>query len=174
MNLSDFFSCEVFFTLHSRAVVPSRTVFYVCSHISRSSHQRCSVRKGILRNFAKFTGKYVRRATLSKKRPWHRCFPVNFAVSKKTFFKESLRVTASIVSFWLTRIFKSPNHQCRCSKTNVEIDCVSTSQDNIANGSNYILLLESFLRRIVGQSFWKKHLKPYIILFLIPCSSMYL
>ena len=27
------------------------------SSINRSSHQRCSIRKGILRNFAKFTGK---------------------------------------------------------------------------------------------------------------------
>ena len=26
---------------------------------SRSSHKRCSVRKGVLRNFAKFTGKYL-------------------------------------------------------------------------------------------------------------------
>ena len=26
---------------------------------TRSSHQRCSVRKGILRNFAKFTGKHL-------------------------------------------------------------------------------------------------------------------
>ena len=25
----------------------------------RSSHKRCSVRKGVLRNFAKFTGKYL-------------------------------------------------------------------------------------------------------------------
>ena len=25
--------------------------------INRSGHQRCSVRKGVLRNFAKFTGK---------------------------------------------------------------------------------------------------------------------
>ena len=29
------------------------------NHICRSSHQRCSVRKGILRNFAKFTGKHL-------------------------------------------------------------------------------------------------------------------
>ena len=34
-------------------------------------------KKGILRNFAKFTGKHP--ATLLKKRLWHRCFPVNFA-----------------------------------------------------------------------------------------------
>ena len=57
----------------------------------RSSHQRCSVRKGVLRIFTKFTGKHLcqsfffnkvgglRPATLLKKRPWHRCFAVNFA-----------------------------------------------------------------------------------------------
>ena len=56
----------------------------------RSSHRTCSVRKGVLRNFAKFTGKHLcqslffnknagRTATLLKKSPWHRCFPVNFA-----------------------------------------------------------------------------------------------
>ena len=54
---------------------------------TRSSHQRCSVMKGILRNFAKFTGKHLcqglffnqvvgqRLATLLKKRLWHMCFP---------------------------------------------------------------------------------------------------
>ena len=58
---------------------------------SRISHQRCSVRIGVLRNFTKFTGKHLcqsiflnkvaglRPVTLSKKRLWHRCFPVNFA-----------------------------------------------------------------------------------------------
>ena len=52
----------------------------------RSSHRRCSVRKGVLKNFAKFTGKYLcqglsfnkaaglRPATLLKKRLRHRCF----------------------------------------------------------------------------------------------------
>ena len=33
---------------------------------------RCSVKKGVLKHFAKFT-------TLLKKRLWHRCFPVNLA-----------------------------------------------------------------------------------------------
>ena len=59
--------------------------------IYRSNHQRCSIKKGVLRNFAKFTGKHLcqslffnkvaglRPATLLKKRLWHRCFPVNFA-----------------------------------------------------------------------------------------------
>ena len=61
------------------------------STIYRSSHRRYSVTKGVLRNFAKFTGKHLcqslffnkvaglRPATLLKRRLWHRCFPVNFA-----------------------------------------------------------------------------------------------
>ena len=56
----------------------------------RSSYQRCSVRIGVLKNFAKFTGKRLyqsllfdkvadlRPATLLEKRFWHKCFPVNF------------------------------------------------------------------------------------------------
>ena len=58
--------------------------------LSRSSHQRCSVRNGVLKNFAKFTGKYLCQglffnkvagwpAILLKERPRHRCFPVTFA-----------------------------------------------------------------------------------------------
>ena len=57
----------------------------------RSSHwSRCSVTKGVLRNFAKFTGKHLCQSlffnkvagsssTLFKKRIWHRSFPANFA-----------------------------------------------------------------------------------------------
>ena len=73
----------------------------------------CSVRKSVLRNFAKFTGKHLcqglffnkvtslRLATLLKKRIWHRCFPVHFPVhtiSKNTFFIEHLWTTASVCS----------------------------------------------------------------------------
>ena len=57
----------------------------------RRSHQRCSVRKGVFKNFAKFTKKYLsqnlffnkvsglRPVTLLKKRLWHNCFTVKFA-----------------------------------------------------------------------------------------------
>ena len=67
----------------------------------RSSHQRCSIKKGVLRNFAKFTGKHMcqslffnkvaglRPATLLKKRLWHRCFPVNFAIFLRTPFLQN-------------------------------------------------------------------------------------
>ena len=38
---------------------PSVSIFLFYSRIHRSSHQRCSVRKAVLRNFAKFTGKHL-------------------------------------------------------------------------------------------------------------------
>ena len=54
----------------------------------KSSHRRCSVNRGVLRNFAKFTGKHLceslRSATLLKKRLWQRCFPENFAKLLRT------------------------------------------------------------------------------------------
>ena len=58
----------------------------------RSSQQRYCVRKSVLRNFAKFTGKRLcqRPATLLKKRLWYRCFPVNFAeFLGKTFLQNT-------------------------------------------------------------------------------------
>ena len=67
----------------------------------RSSHQRCSIKKGFLKNFTKFTGKHMyqslyfhkvtsfRSATLLRKRLWHRCFPVNFAKFLRTPFLQS-------------------------------------------------------------------------------------
>ena len=77
--------------------------------IRRSSHGRCSLRKGVLRNFVKFTGKYLcqsilfnkvaglRPATLLKKKLWHRRFPINFPKFLRTpFFTEDLLATASV------------------------------------------------------------------------------
>ena len=59
------------------------------------------MKKGTLRDFAKFKGKRLcqslffnkvtglRPATLLKKRPWHRCFPVNFARFLRTTFSQN-------------------------------------------------------------------------------------
>ena len=64
----------------------------------RSSRPEVFCKKGVLRNFAKFTGKHLcqslffnkvaglRPATLLKKRLWHRCFPVNFTKFLRTPF----------------------------------------------------------------------------------------
>ena len=68
----------------------------------RSSHQRCSGRKGVLRNFTKCTGRkhlcqslFFNRvpdlspATLLKTRIWHSCFPVNFVKFLRTPFLQN-------------------------------------------------------------------------------------
>ena len=73
----------------------------------RCNHCRCSVKKGVLRNFVKFTGKHLCQslffnkvaglpATLLKKRLWHSCFLENFTKFLRTpFLREYLRTTAS-------------------------------------------------------------------------------
>ena len=67
----------------------------------RSSRLEAFYRKGVLRNFAKFTGKHLcqslffnkaaspRLVTLLKKRLWHRSFPVNFAEFLRTSFLQN-------------------------------------------------------------------------------------
>ena len=63
--------------------------------------RRCSVKKGILINFTKFTGKHlchslflnkVSDLNVIKKRFWHRCFPVHFVkFFREPFFIEHIR-----------------------------------------------------------------------------------
>ena len=87
--------------------------------ICRSSHRRCSLRKGDLRNFVKFTGKHLcrsvlfnkglRPATLSKKKLWDRCFPMNFAKFLRT---PLLRNTSGRALLYLTF------HSIQCPKIN--------------------------------------------------------
>ena len=66
--------------------------------LSETVAQRCSVKKGVFKNFVKFIGKHLRQslhfnkvaglrpATLLKNRLWHRCFPVSFAKFLRTPF----------------------------------------------------------------------------------------
>ena len=60
----------------------------------RSSHQRCSVKKGVLRNFAKFTGaacNFIKKEILAQ------VFSCEFCeISKNTFFTEHVWATASV------------------------------------------------------------------------------
>ena len=74
----------------------------------RSSHQRCSVQKVVLRNFTKFTGKQLCQCLFLKKlqglqliknETLTHVFSCEFCeISKKTFFIEHLRTTASLNS----------------------------------------------------------------------------
>ena len=85
---------------------------------NRSSHLRCSVKKGVLKNFAKFTGKHLsqslvfnkvavlRSSTLLKKKLWHRCFPVNLEKFLRIpYFIEN---TSIRLLFW-RKMFRNPS-----------------------------------------------------------------
>ena len=49
-----------------------------------------SVKTGVLKSFANFTGKHLRW------RPRQRCFPVQFENFKNTYLEEHLRMTAPV------------------------------------------------------------------------------
>ena len=101
--------------------VPFQLIYYVSFFPYRSSDQKCSVKKGVLRNFAKFTGKHLCQSlffnkvagascNVIKKRLWHRCFPVNFAKFLRTPFSQnasgrlllSLPEQIYIVAIWVS------------------------------------------------------------------------
>ena len=67
----------------------------------RSSHQRCSLRKGVLRNFAKFTGKQLCQSLFFHKveglRPAQVLSCEFCEISENTFFTEHPWATASVV-----------------------------------------------------------------------------
>ena len=84
-------------------------------------------KKGVPRNFAKFTGKHLcqspffnkvaglRPATLLKKRLWHRCFPVNFAKFLRTpFFTKHLRwlLEMPLTFMYISERSNSINNRC--------------------------------------------------------------
>ena len=47
------------------------------------------------KHYESFKGLCLRPGTLLKKSLWHRCFSVNFEISKRTFFTQHPRTTAS-------------------------------------------------------------------------------
>ena len=86
----------------------------------RSSRSEVYCKKGVLKNFAKFTGKHLsqslflnkvaglRPATLLKKRLWHRCFLVNFTkFLRTTFLTEHFR--------WLLLLIYSLKRELSCT-----------------------------------------------------------
>ena len=96
----DIFRCCQSFLNHFRDFRGSRN--------DRSSHQKCSEKKKVLRNFAKFTGKHLyhslfshkvaglRPATLFKKETLAQVFSHEFwEIFKNTYFAEHLWATAS-------------------------------------------------------------------------------
>ena len=74
-----------------------------------NSHQRCSyIKEGVLKNFAKFTGKHLCQVSFFN-RLWHRCFLVNFAkFLRRPFYKIPL-VADSIMDdiVWIFQILRT-------------------------------------------------------------------
>ena len=82
--------------------------------LDKSSHRKCSVRKDVVRNFAKFTGNHLCQGlfmpgpkTLIKKRFWHRCFAVNvemlkFANCLRTTFLQNISRRLPLLINWAT------------------------------------------------------------------------
>ena len=67
--------------------------------ITRSNRQEMFCKKGVLRNFTKFTGIHLCQGLFFNKVAglWHRCFPMNFCeISKNTFIYRAPPVAASI------------------------------------------------------------------------------
>ena len=120
--------------------------------ISRSSHRRCSVGKGVLRNFVKFTVNHlchslhstsVRPATLLKERLWHNWFPVNFA--------KFLRTT-----FWQNTSVRLLLNSCVSSQRMKKIFCINSHDNKIPlnetsymapvyNGPSFVIRLRPFV-----------------------------
>ena len=86
-----------------------------------SNHQRCSIKKGILRNFTKIHRK-TPVPTLLKKRLGHRCFPVNFAKFLRTHI---LQNTSRRMLLYVLRSFR----------TNMSISFIS---ETFIQGTMYI------------------------------------
>ena len=115
-NAQPFDSKDCLFSSSWRYIESVRTKQY-----SRSSHRRYSMKKSVLRNFLKCTGKHLwqslffnkvahlRPATSLKKRLWHRCFPVKFAKLLRTplFYRAPgwlllvFSVRSFVTTFWL-------------------------------------------------------------------------
>ena len=100
------------------------SIFHVthifCYFFSRSSHRRCSIKKGVVRNFAKFAGKHLcqslffnkvtslKPATLLKKETLAQVlFCECCKISKKTFSYRTPPVAAPVKGFC-----KAPHLRC--------------------------------------------------------------
>ena len=63
----------------------------------RSSHRKCSIKKGALKNFVKFTGKRLCQIPFLKKETLAQLFSCErYEIFKNTFFVEHIWVTAYV------------------------------------------------------------------------------
>ena len=129
----------------------------------RSSHRRCSVKKSVLRNFAKFTcqslffnvGAGLRPTTLLKKSLWHRYFSVNLAKFLRTPFLQNdsgrlllslryvewsriFRVLISVGSFYTNVTPKQDASASYMDQWNLLFTLEQNDSENLKNHKNYL------------------------------------
>ena len=96
-KLSNDFYCIVFLFKKKSSLLTLNTT------CCRSSRLEVFCKKGVLKSFANFLGKHLRQSLffnkVEKKRPWHRCFPVNFSsFFKNIFFHKKPTATVSVIA----------------------------------------------------------------------------
>ena len=93
-------------------------ILMIVFSVLRYSHQSCSIKKGFLKHFAKFTGKKMSKplghATLLRKRLPQRCFFVNFTTASECYWqarrKESCFHSGRLYWAYWTCCNKCENH----------------------------------------------------------------
>ena len=116
---------------------------------------RCSVRKGVLRNFSKFTGKHLCHslcfnkvanlspATLLTERLWHRCFPVNFEKFLRTPFLQN----TSGCCFW-----KNVNITLRDHNRRVSVGKILWKHKKCAGFKKYYKIVNKTFNHLPGYN----------------------
>ena len=74
---------------------------------SEAATKSCSNKRGVLRNFTKFTGKHLCQSFFLNKRLWQRCFPENFSKFRRTpFLKNTSGGCFSVLMLLIYYYFK--------------------------------------------------------------------
>ena len=140
----------------------------------RSSHRRCSVRKGVLRNFAKLSGKHLcqslffnkvavlRAVTITKKQTLRQMFSCEFCViSKSKFFTEHLWATASVWSKW--SLFKW--WYCWQLTLSLKYYCLRHSRSSGIQKFSLSTNHETDIFIVSDSSLWKMYFASHVMMF---------
>ena len=121
--------------------------------LSRSSHWRCSVRKGVLRNFTIFTGKHLHQCLILIK--------LKKNDSKKIFFKKPLQhrcFPVNIVNFWhlvglLTVVTFLRTRSIKMGFWFILVASIIVTWPSLFSGHRFKLESEDFIFHILQRNF---------------------
>ena len=144
----------------------------------RSSHRRCSLKQGVLRNFTKFTGKHLclRPETLLKKRPWHMCFPVIFIynIYIYIYIYTHLHVCTTVcihtyktdnVPSWLFTAYQWPHGNSCTSAHDVRLHIAGTNKPESGQIDIFIHKAEAETKSFLESFFF--YMYVYICIYIL-------